>query len=1089
MSIKTVVRMTLWVVGPFIAICMSLAHAAKLEPVIPLDTSGNPLALGPIADYALSPEGRRAVFQSGNALYRTHVLTGETQSVSIGVDGNTVDCPHGDICRIRGISLGANQILYGGQSYLLLVDFTNDVVTDVKSLLDMALQGNAFTQREWALSAGAGYVTISGQYSGANDHIGVLTYDLQENVLIGLGANYENSLIFPGSTKEHIRVGPQGRKILLASTGLSQQPFGFYRGVFSLNLDTGEQQLISPEFRGTERITRVSASTDLDRVVYQVADLSASSDTDKFQTWFYDVELQTSSRIDTDLVNSFPEAIAVFASISGNGKYAGFNLLTYQPGPANQIPITYRATIELSTGLNSLIEYDELPPVIAGGVSIEGYSQSYDAYARGLDNMDFFGNRALVLKPSTSVRSDPENQLYITSARDSADSVFPAFRRSRAIVSPLESGNNLLRGAVVLVHGWISPRFNFSSGFSNPGAPDWLDTAGNSLCEIIGGDTDFEQDASAQPQKLCQTETTDVFTLNWEDEAFNASPIDAVDNGVQVGRNLGSNLKSLNYGRVHLVAHSAGSAVIDEAATFLSKENPISEIQLSYLDAFDPHASEVANPEDLPELDDLFLSSYNSSADFVDNYFETRNPGPAGLIETGRKTQNLAKRGFNLDVTAADDNQDPDFSMAHAWPREFYESTFSMNEALPYGFSNGSIAVGNPAANYSISEPEGLCVLIDQAGAQRCIETNLVPKGTSVYLPVTAATTEQTIQSENTRLQPVAQVSTGAAQNNVLVTRRSIIDGGASTEEFKFDTIDVEVILDEPSEAFAFDIDFAQGSDAMVSVYVSDSLLTRIDLLDYPASETVNTGPIFLPAELGQSFTVTIRLDYPSTDLTPLALGGFRGLNARELISRTIAPNIWQQLSFPASGRADMSIRNVMSSGIDPDDFGNTWVLFDYDAATGLYSAVDLESPFDPLTAYWFIHDTDESVTLSVPDVPLLGEGISSARCPDTSCIETEVVGTSLSSVTWHQLGTAEIDDTMDLSRLKVYFESGSCNSGCSLSESAANGLTSPSLFVYKEDQTGYQTLAAQDSINSWKGGWLGVVLESGEKMTVTYDY
>ena len=230
------------------------------------------------------------------------------------------------------------------------------------------------------------------------------------------------------------------------------------------------------------------------------------------------------------------------------------------------------------------------------------------------------------------------------------------------------------RKAVVLTHGW------------NSNVQDWAVGMAAKICMEVGGtvpETDPLFRYANKLSKYCSTPEWDVFVYDWRTAADTKAPWSAWANAVEYGTALGITLAKKDYTHVHLLAHSAGSMLIDSAKNWLRRLPGKPFIHLTFFDAYDPFA-QIKNG--------VQLSAYGQGADWVDNYVDKRPVAALfGTTDMGG-TQLLMPYAYNVDVTQWDIRPAPDdpYNAAlsrHAWPHLFYAQETFMAMAFDLGFA------------------------------------------------------------------------------------------------------------------------------------------------------------------------------------------------------------------------------------------------------------------------------------------------------------------------------------------------------------------------------------------------------------------
>ncbi len=220
--------------------------------------------------------------------------------------------------------------------------------------------------------------------------------------------------------------------------------------------------------------------------------------------------------------------------------------------------------------------------------------------------------------------------------------------------------------AVLITHGWNSNAFDWVEEM----AQGWVEEMAQGVCRTLNATQYFPERKADAVLPICSGNGWDVFTVDWSTMAFDESilpPITYVK-AENVGHQVSTYLRRYNYRYIHLIGHSAGSNVIETAASVLA---PFSVIHETFLDAYDPQSNMVA--------DRHVSDHYGSSADYADNYVDTRTLG-AGVLDP---TDLHLTHAYNIDVTPEGDDDCGVSGIAcrHSRPYRFYlKSIFKVEQ-------------------------------------------------------------------------------------------------------------------------------------------------------------------------------------------------------------------------------------------------------------------------------------------------------------------------------------------------------------------------------------------------------------------------
>jgi ASPIC and UnbV/FG-GAP-like repeat/Putative metal-binding motif/PKD domain len=314
----------------------------------------------------------------------------------------------------------------------------------------------------------------------------------------------------------------------------------------------------------------------------------------------------------------------------------------------------------------------------------------------------------------------------------------------------------------------------------------------------------------------------DVCAFDWSTEAsviLSPSPVIAYNRAEAIGERLGYQLLNSNYNHIHLIAHSAGSNLIQTAVETLrgwnaDLYNP--SIQTTFLDAY-------YDPNDDP--------SYGHRSNWSDNYVDTRTlaiPGSAfaDFVDT---TDTLYEESYNKDVTLLDPRGilfDP--VKIHEWPILYYRSTIDNPDALD-GFALSMekyypfrMEWFNKVSNYPVGNAQNIVFTESYSDSTEFTSTDIISSDTG-QVSLTTPTTLLLVQGS-----PVS------AQINIE--------------------------LFEKTSLLKFDYQFLSGSAGILSVYFDEIKIVQIDQ-NSVQSEPSTTKSIFVGNADAGLHKLVLRLD------------------------------------------------------------------------------------------------------------------------------------------------------------------------------------------------------------------------------------
>ena len=431
------------------------------------------------------------------------------------------------------------------------------------------------------------------------------------------------------------------------------------------------------------------------------------------------------------------------------------------------------------------------------------------------------------------------------------------------------------KNAVIITHGW------------NSQADTWVKEMAYAICNKMNSATMHYPSASQNAvTNLCSAEDAngvkwDIWVIDWRSESGDgllflpSASWTAWANAAQLGYQLSRYFENTNYKHFHLIAHSAGSKLIELMTPSLSNK---ATVHATYLDPYDPF------------VEDNALSSYGLNATWADNYVDTRHT----IITTFNPFSHTAfsDGAYNIDVT-------PDVILdgcnghwydvcAHSRPYRFYgmsiESTYDgdagykvddpidVNDTTGLGYAFSKEA-GAPLDTLTAILPKGnKCVV--SGGV--CYD-NALPPGALHYFPGALADNfvELAVGVKDLVVDGAGMVAgaTGNAIESVKLFTNKIISGlnaeimaqaAATSVNDDPAILDMSVTVTAPVNILQYSWAFSASGEGVLSVYVNGDLVQQIDQRFSPqASESAEE--VFIGGSAGVlqpgTYDIAFRLD------------------------------------------------------------------------------------------------------------------------------------------------------------------------------------------------------------------------------------
>jgi PKD repeat protein len=561
--------------------------------------------------------------------------------------------------------------------------------------------------------------------------------------------------------------------------------------------------------------------------------------------------------------------------VFGGAKSFTVSLTATNASGANTI--THNVTVGPSTTLQASFTVMPTPPV-------RGRSTSFTDTSTGGSStrMWDFGDGSTSSEPSpkhtyaatgaVTVTLTARNGAGTSTARQNltivAPEQTPPGRSDLGITTPLSTG----RKAILITHGYSAD------------ANSWVLELAQDFCARLGARTSRTNVAAQTMTNVCQQNGWDVWALDWSKGAATELPQSAWTNALRIGENVAYLLAKQHYDHIHLIAHSAGANVIENAALWLPLlELNVTTVHETFLDPYDP------------SFDATF---YGSSADWSDNYVDTR---PAFYILDGTKL--FLTHAYTVDVTPPSD-----LNGCHALGSNL--EYFECNHSRPYRFYGTTVAtdgVFDPGESYTTYDPVpripslGYSLSVEAGTSLDALRSAFPSRGTCHVVgtacqsaaPTQANTATTPVSPTDTRIETTTgSVNITPGTNGIVFQTLTL--GTASTVTGRTTLEDTAAVaslsslttITQPANTLEFTWLFGAGGEGYLRFFVDDTLVREIDQRFLaPAPGKRERIPIGAPFLVPGVHRIAVRLDGFGTQPSSVVISDL------ELASVVVAPD------------------------------------------------------------------------------------------------------------------------------------------------------------------------------------------------------
>jgi len=479
------------------------------------------------------------------------------------------------------------------------------------------------------------------------------------------------------------------------------------------------------------------------------------------------------------------------------------------------------------------------------------------------------------------------------------------------------------KNLVIVTHGW-----------NGSGVDPWIASMVTNICGKLGASDTHVDATGLWPIWTCTAPGWVVSSADWSEQASQVGPGPAYASAATLGDSLGDAISTLGLQYVHLIAHSAGSNLIQHAARRIVER--CAGIGATYCSGTDVYTTFLDAYAPLREAQD-----YGQASIYAEHYVDTL---PVGLFSIADPTNVMLPYAFNFDITAIDPyshalvlnplDATSISEQRHAWPYEFYNGSVpppvvapvnvsaGMLQPFRYGFpkslEGGADTLTNrasyPALNCScpISDAQNTICEVGAANSQaHC------PLPSFLQLLPDFISTIQTAVSPTGTVAALGPIGSGAPMPTVRLTT-----GSPAWTSIQFQTATA-------TDAIEFNYTFGGSAAGLLSVFLDDELIFSAE--ETHAYAGTNTSrPLPFKVDPGVPHVLTLRLDPTSAATSTVDLSNFR-------ISSLVLSTVSNRPPVANAG-VDRKIEATSPSGVLVSLDGRLSTDPDYDALTYAWS-------------------------------------------------------------------------------------------------------------------------------------------------------
>jgi len=189
----------------------------------------------------------------------------------------------------------------------------------------------------------------------------------------------------------------------------------------------------------------------------------------------------------------------------------------------------------------------------------------------------------------------------------------------------------------------------------------------------------------------------------------------------------------------------------------------------------------------------------------------------------------------------------------------------------------------------------------------------------------------------------------------------------------------------------------------------------------------------------------------------------------------------WALIGIPLQSESK-GMAQLFAPVLDPNEYGIEWIVFRFNKLG--YERVELGDVLDSASGYWIKQITGVDVTVSLPPRLDQSEAMVSSNCFDEQpCHYTEFPQAD-NDVNW-TLVSNPYPFAIAVSRLFLSVKGNSVDSQVLVSSDSSDFNHSGGMFVYDYLIGDYRFLTADDQLEPWQAGWVGIQANTSQAVNL----
>lgn len=214
-------------------------------------------------------------------------------------------------------------------------------------------------------------------------------------------------------------------------------------------------------------------------------------------------------------------------------------------------------------------------------------------------------------------------------------------------------------------------------------------------------------------------------------------------------------------------------------------------------------------------------------------------------------------------------------------------------------------------------------------------------------------------------------------------------------------------------------------------------------------------------------------MNFIKTTISGIAFSAVLGVTPSFAASLSLVSGEWALASIPGDSGSYPIADVFVSDALPEEDYATTWVMFTFDASTGMYSEVPIDGSVATGMGFWIVQQTGADVSVEILDLPMPAVTQPGAGCSDAIGCYVSNLQSQSSDASWNIVG-AIANTAQNMSEMGFAQEQSGrgCVAGCTTQEALRDEVVGP-MWQYDAASNAYLAVNENSEILPGQALWI----------------